>query len=413
MTRIGCCLVPDHAPPPQASFDALRSELGVSMCRFTPSLSTLFPAPGVADFSVADVYVDRLNAAHIEVYLNPSNIPAHASNGVAAFVPGVGGSAAWWLAQQAHLPEESIAAIFDRAAELDDPEAALRQLEPAAATPSNIFHFAKNYRDEQGRTWCWNDPLNAAAGIHVYGDPQHADADRVSAPRPWCANADLVPHVDAAFMRAAGRQIGEHFGRDRVTFHGWGNEFGNADCWLPIRFDGANAAGGEDTMRTRAFPEMVVPYTEGLRSVQPDAKFIASEADGADILRRYCEVETEVFGTPPSSLLSFHPYGQGDGFPDGSYKKIETEYLPIVQAHGKGRPYLFSEISDEGTGRFAEWLAEAVRRYKPWAVFALREEWDQWFRDWLHGDVTLTAKGEAVKPVTRAITKRRRPVLHP
>src|ERR1043165_633441 len=203
-------------------------------------------------------------------------------------------------------------------------------------------------------------------------------------------------------MREAGAQIARHFG-DRVRYHGFGNERGNADCWLPIRFDVANTAGaGPDMVRERAYPEETTPYTEGVLSVRPAADFISYEADGADILRRLSEADPTRDGRPKRS--GFHPYANGEhgGFPDGSYFKIEHEYLPVIQRFGDVA--VITEISDEGTGRFAEWLAEVAKRYPfIWGVFVLQPEWEQWFVDWWGGDVRLTAKGEGVRAVVEQI----------
>jgi len=402
ITRLGVCTVPEPPDPnvgrpavaPLESYVSLHDDFAVTLARVTPDLGQMFPEPDKFVPELTDGHVDCFTAAGILNYLNPSNAPAYATGGLPVLRPGIDGGAAWWLATQAKLTEKQIRAVFERARATDNPAGALT-VEVHDIADTHVNHFARYYRAEQSRTWSRDDPI-AATGEHAYGAKGHEAADAITGDRSWMLKPETVPRVDPDFMLTAGQKIGEHFGPERVRFHGPGNEFGNDMCYLPIRFDGANFPGGQDVVREQIYPDYVLPYLSGLYHVRPAARVIFGEHDGADIMRR-CRAEEKRLGIRVSEFVTFHPYG-----PPSRVR----EFVDLLEPD---EPWGITEIADDD---IAEWLDFVLGVFvePPQCICFLQQQWLKFYKDWWRGGkgLELTEIGRDVQTVIRYHTRRRR-----
>jgi hypothetical protein len=233
----------------------------------------------------------------------------------------------------------------------------------------------------------WNDPLDGSKGI------------RFAHERPFCTNP---PHIDAVRAREFGAALATRHGNDITWFAAW-NEPGGDLYWPAIRTDNRDVAIG------RLLDEVTIPFTEGVRSVKPDAQFVGPEADGEGVLDEALQQEAardlKLF-----DAITFHPYSWGT-FPEDSYKRIDNEFMPATLAHRNRRPVWYSEVGDDGTGRIVEWTQSAVTR----DVAAINyHDFKQWFQPgtWDNGTFLPNEKYEAMQTLIARVNRRRRPVLH-
>src|SRR6185436_5165265 len=159
------------------------------------------------------------------------------------------------------------------------------------------------------------------------------------------------PHIDAEAAREFGAALAARYG-DRITWYAAWNEPGMDLYWPAIKMEDPDVAIG------RLLDEVTIPFTEGVRSMRPEAQFVGPEADGHGILDEALRQE----GARNLHLfdaISFHPYSWGT-FPEDSYKRIDQEFMPVSMEHRSGRPIWFSESGDDGTGRIVEWTRSVL-----------------------------------------------------
>lgn len=182
----------------------------------------------------------------------------------------------------------------------------------------------------------WNDPNDGSKGIRF--------ADEY----PYCSNA---AHITAQNVRDFGVALAARHG-DKIWCYASWNEPGGPMYWPCIK----NVSLEEGIKRLQE--EVTIPFTDGIRSVQKNAKFAGIEADGASVLDESLRQESDR-GLHLFDSISFHPYSWGV-FPQDSYKRIDTEFMPATTAHRNGRPIWYSEIGDDGTGKLMEWTQTVV-----------------------------------------------------
>lgn len=219
--------------------------------------------------------------------------------------------------------------------------------------------------------------------------------------RPFCSKP---AHIDAAAARDFGVALATRYGDVVSSFAAW-NEPGGQFYWPAWTTDGPEAG------ITRLLGEVVVPFTEGVRSVKPDARFVGPEADSEGVLDQVLKQEADR-GSHLFDSITFHPYSWGT-FPEDSYKRIDELFLPVANARGNGRPVCFSEVGDDGTGRIVEWTENVLSRRPALINF---HDYKQWFEPgtWDNGTYVPNAKYTAMQALIAAHRLgRRRPVAPP
>lgn len=166
---------------------------------------------------------------------------------------------------------------------------------------------------------------------------------------PYCVNP---PHVSAENVYDAAAFLARRYGPLVSTWACW-NEPGNPG-WPP------STALSIDESVTRFFDELLIPFTDGVRSIIPDARFSGVEDDSADYERRVLEEENRR-GLHLLDELTIHHYSHGR-FPDDSYARLRDQFWPAVTPLQAGRSVRYSEISDEGCGpdAFLGWFDEVT-----------------------------------------------------
>lgn len=167
-------------------------------------------------------------------------------------------------------------------------------------------------------------------------------------------------HVSAQWVEACATWLAMRYG-DFVDFWAIGNEPGGG-YWPPIKANLNTTHDGPDYDAAvwRYFDEVFDPFVNGVRQVEPSAKFTGPEADGADILRRIVETESKSIISTANDLsrLTMHPYALPPStWPQGSYDLI-AEFNRVLG--DDSRPRDWSEISSCGQGDMAPWLEEVL-----------------------------------------------------
>jgi hypothetical protein len=253
-------------------------------------------------------------------------------------------------------------------------------------------------------------PKHACGGLPTYlpytngctswvDDQDGSKGIRFSLEKAFCTNP---AHIDADKARAFGAALATRHGDDITWFAAW-NEPGGDLYWPAIRFQNRDVAIG------RLLDEVTIPFTEGVRSVKPDAQFVGPEADGegvlSEVLQQEAARELKLF-----DVVTFHPYSWGK-FPEDSFKRIDTEFMPATVAHRNRRPVWYSEVGDDGTGRIVEWTRDAVKR----DVAAINyHDYKQWFQPgtWDNGTFVPNEKYNAMQTLIADVNRRRRPGFH-
>jgi hypothetical protein len=307
--KFGVCSNP-YAPhgwlpplPTRDSWAALRA-LGITHVRLSADLHLLSPAPSVMDFGFLDPWTTAITGAGLKIYMNVIQCPPWASEDQPAYIGLIPGSA-WW------------------------------------DTPGN----------------------ESASGIHFFDpdetrNPDFAAVDKTQPARPWLT-AVGTPRISGDFMSWAASQLAGHYGGIVESWGIW-NEPGGDLFYPPIRWDDSNHGGLGDVVATRFIPEVVVPFTTGLRSVLPNASTIGVEADGDLVLDRCFAIEAQRAGEPLlfTSALSFHPYGDLTGM---GYATMEA-FLAITKNRANGRKLWVSEIGGDPQALY-DWTASTVAKH--------------------------------------------------
>lgn len=328
--RFGVCLVPyqPHGwlpkPPSLQAWKTLR-EVGITDVRISIPLQYTFPNSNIENWKLLDNFIPVISKAGLYVYQNPSGCPPWASEGQPAYI---GTIAAW-------PPETPV---------------------PPA---------------EWGGTHWWDDPVHPDANHIHFFDPRMggvkggSDANTFSAidaqqpPRPYLQNP---PQRSPEFFEEyAGYKLAMKYEADS---YGVENEPGSFDRPEMHVLDKAYVKNGSDTISERFFPEMVLPYSAGVRRANPNATLVGPEADSADILDRCCELEDELYRGRPSlscyDVLSVHPYGDllDTGKPS-SYRTMAA-FDRVLKAWKSRRPIRIGEIGGDPQVLY-DWTVEMLR----------------------------------------------------
>jgi hypothetical protein len=155
--------------------------------------------------------------------------------------------------------------------------------------------------------------------------------------RQYCVHP---PSIDPAATFDFGHAAAQRYG-NKVAFWGAWNEPGGQTYW-PSR------AYGYPTFQALG-NEVIAPFTAGVRSVLPDAKFIgieaASHGECGDLLR----FEAEEAGTKLFDVIGIHTYASNDGDQvANAFKRIDDDYLPMIAPHRNGREVWVTEMGFDG-----------------------------------------------------------------
>lgn len=231
-------------------------------------------------------------------------------------------------------------------------------------------------------TGCW---VLTNPGIHYRGDGNFADQREDCNINP--------PHINPEEVRAFAREMAIRYGDKVATWTAW-NEPGSVGYWPPSK---CTPHIPPDEAVERLMNEVVIPFTDGVRSVFPNAEFSGIEADTWDILGRVLKAEKDR-GLHLFDRITLHPYAWGP-FPEHSYERITTEFIPTILPFHNGRPVDCSEIDDDGTGKMSEWLVHILGQQ--WFDRITFLDVRTWFVDWDTGNYTLTAIGKKMKQLMR------------
>lgn len=425
MTVFGSCHNPTRTPSPGqlsvpslAGWQALGSVFGGPdlpqsqrpIVRTGGSLVELFPSPTETFFDVLDEEVELAKAGGWRVYIDPTNCPAWASGGKAAYVSGISGSSCATLVNHG-IKREHVGAIYDAA--LRNDKAAVQSAISAGLQQSGsgvdaqwlTDQFLGGYEGEKNATWCWNDPFTGGGGIHGYGD--QPEIDKYSGPRPHLTDISLMPHVDPRAMHYMGDALGARYG-DAVDFWGVGNEWDIYLFYMPMKFDGANRAGGPDVVKWIA-DEWVEPFFEGVRDgmrralISREPVFFGPEVAYGPTLPRFTAKDS-----PPAfrryTALSGHWYPE-NGWPTDTLLR-------------DGHPFTCSEVdgpsvSDDATvTSIVDWTSKIVTEVAPKISAIIYLAGDRFVDGWGGGGTNVNRTGAEMKKLVQQLGARRRAARH-
>lgn len=247
--------------------------------------------------------------------------------------------------------------------------------------PPHAANHASTYLPYTRGCAAWNDPHDGSKGI------------RFASELAYCSTP---AHIDPVAVRRFGEALAKRHGKDISWYSAW-NEPGQDLYWPAIRSEEWNVALG------RLVEEVIIPFTDGVRSVRPDAQFVGPEADHEAVIEEVLKQENER-GLHLFDTITFHPYSWGK-FPADSYKRIDEGFVPKATIHRNGRPLWYSEIGDDGTGQIVEWTKNVLTR----DVAAINfHDFAQWFEPgtWANGTYVPNARYRDMKNL---IARRRRP----
>ena len=230
----------------------------------------------------------------------------------------------------------------------------------------------------------WNDPSDGSKGI------------RFAEERAYCT---APAHIDPAATRKFGAALAARHGADISWYAAWNEPQGKV-YWPPIH-------GEWDVAITRLLDEVTVPFTEGVRSVVPDAVFVGPEADHERVIASLLEQEA-TRGLHLFDAITFHPYSWGK-FPKDSYKRMDELFVPAASKHRNGRPLWCSEIGDDGTGRIVEWANSVAKRNVAAVNF---HDFRQWFQPgtWDNRTYVPNTRHRGLRTLIQRENRRRRAV---
>lgn len=316
--KLGVCVTPwwPHGwAPPIPSLAAWKAlvALGITDVRLTTNLSLLFPDQGTENWPLLDQFIQPMISAGLLIYNNPGGCPPWASEGQPAYI----GSIAGWP------PETPV---------------------PPAAWA--------------GTSW-WDDPDHGDPNhIHYFGDPKFAAVDAKMPPRPYLVTP---PHRSPAFYEDAGYRLTMQYA-GMIDSSGVDNEPGGAERPEMRMLDKAYNANGGDMIRDRFFPEIVVPFTNGVRRAQPRMTLVGPEADGDGVLDRICELDNALYRARPLlncyDILSVHPYGDLIG---GDYRTMKA-FDAVLAKWKSRRPVRIGEIGGDPQALY-DWTVATTKTH--------------------------------------------------
>lgn len=227
----------------------------------------------------------------------------------------------------------------------------------------------------------------------VNGTPEHetyecykarATGDQYDLTKPWCA---LPGHVIPEELYKHGQFVGTAYGPSVDLFCAGPNEPGLRIYNTLIR----RVELGHMTLKEAigfVMTEQIIPFTEGVRSVVPNARFLSTGADSDTILRLILEYERDhklhLFDDLGIHAHSWAP----DGATSDSFRRIK-EFKVVLDELGNGRPEWLDEWEDRtrpvppiGTHvEFARGAFELLPRAKVIGVHDLDKLFtpDSWF----------------------------------
>lgn len=186
-----------------------------------------------------------------------------------------------------------------------------------------------------------------------------------------------------------GRDLAKFVTEKRLPVATWGagpNEPGIA-IYGP-EFEAARKGRMTFTEATvRVIEGQTVPFTDGVRSFLPDAKFFGPEADSGQILRWFLEYERDN-GLRLWDIVTTHEYLWEGAFPQGSFDRVIHDFrIPSaeIQALLNGRERWNSEFSDRlddkaphESSQLVEYVEEYHRRAAELGGKAPLVFWHQW-----------------------------------
>jgi len=229
----------------------------------------------------------------------------------------------------------------------------------------------------------WVDPRDGSKGI------------RFADEHPYCSRP---PHIDPIAVHQFGAALANRYGADISWYAAW-NEPGQHIYWPAIGLD------RWDIAVARLLDEVTIPFTNGVRSVRPDAEFVGPEADHEAVIRETLKQESDR-GLHLFDMITFHPYSWGQ-FPVDSYKRIDDAFVPAATERRNGRPLWYSEVGDDGTGRIVEWTSNVVTR----DVAAINfHDFKHWFEPgtWENRTYAPNTRHAEMKSLIRRVNRRRR-----
>lgn len=226
-------------------------------------------------------------------------------------------------------------------------------------------------------------PKHACGGLATYngsctvGDSSAPSGIRFLDNRPDC----LAPgHVDPAASREWGHALATRLG-PRVSFWSAINEPGGWWAWPPAYTAERDAFPITDPRNymQRATNEIVIPFTEGVRSVIESAQFVGPEAmQGSDardalILDEDYDIDCERELYPIVTIHGGYPWdGSGglmggmdsDGRVIGALGRIDQDFMPAIAPYLNGREVWWSEGDPDtaDTSQMIPFTLEAQRR---------------------------------------------------
>jgi hypothetical protein len=351
--RFGICASTIDVPPSVNAWNALRS-IGVTDVRLTADLTRLFPNEGQVNWSNVDNYVNPIREAGLHIYMNPGGCPRWASEGFPAYEGLIVGN----------------------------PDGTL------------------------GGTCFWNDPQHPDPNQIHFFDPnpatnrQFAAIDAAQPPRPYLIDP---PKMSAEFMHDAGFAIADRYKGIAAAF-AIGNEYGGTVFYPPMRLDRiANDGNGtlDDVVRDRVFPEMVNPFTDGVREAYPWAVMVGCEADSDIILERCCALDA---AKRVYDVLSFHPYGDLNNL---GYATMEA-FMDVVRRRGNGRKAQIGEIGGDHA-KLLPWARKTIEKYGSEIDGIYFGEASTFFNAW-PSTPTVSTLGEGFRNLFAQVNARRRAV---
>lgn len=331
--KFGTCFTTSDPHPSLAQLRALRS-VGITRMRVSIALAKicLTPGPLTWQWGPLDTLMKNLSTAGIVPYHNACGCPPWASEDQPAYIGLV---------------------------EVWPPDA-----------PDRPASYG-------GDAW-WNEPRDGS--IHFFDqdpatNPKWAAVDQQMPARPYLESGK-VPHVSADFMFTVGQQLARRYGSGQ---YGAWNEPGGAFFYPPIRYDKENLGGMGDVIRDRFMPEIVKPFSAGVRSVLGNAwTHVGNEADGDGVLDRCLEIDGESepsnagplkFPPRPYDVISYHSYGVFS--PVNMHYATMEAFKAVTKERGKGRPEWIGEINAP-TPDLLEFTRERGSKHDVDAIYFLR-----------------------------------------
>ena len=241
-------------------------------------------------------------------------------------------------------------------------------------------------------TGCWNIVTDPATGIPVNV--------KAKTDGPYCGvNA---AHINADAVRMVGMEMAKRY-PDADSWSAW-NEWNG--YWPP-----SMAGLPRDEDLDRYFDELLIPFTQGVRTVLPGAVMTLMQADGADILRRVLTMERDR-GLRLGDRITFHPYGDPAKWPDDSYAALDDYWRVVTKPDNlrAGRPMDADEIGAPKGRSIAEWLQHVL-----WLRTVDQDTYADLFdfsritllndNGLLNPDFTLTDEGEKVKALIATVSR--------